>query len=160
MNHSDNQKPDKQSVASIVSDGRLQCIYKAVKTEVLQADKARRPLDGARQLARKHACSINTITTVMSLLKAEGLIKVRRGVGYLIASEAQQPGDELYEQIAQTIQTDCQKLKPKSRSRIPSIRALARQHQVSTNTIAKAMRLLTRQGVIAKRAGIGYFLTK
>ena len=43
--------------------------------------------------------------------------------------------------------------------RIPSVRELSEMMEVNTNTVVRAYDLLTRQGIVYTRRGMGYFVS-
>ncbi|MEW6280282.1 MAG: PLP-dependent aminotransferase family protein [Candidatus Eremiobacterota bacterium] len=68
------------------------------------------------------------------------------------------PRTRLYEQIAQNVQHLVESGTFKSGDRIPSVRALSKQMEVSVTTVLEAYRLLEDQGVIEARPQSGYYV--
>ncbi len=63
----------------------------------------------------------------------------------------------IYEQIADRISDEIVMGKYHADDRIPSMREYASLLQVNTNTVVKAYDLLTQQGIIYNKRGLGYF---
>ncbi len=63
----------------------------------------------------------------------------------------------IYEQIADRICDEIVMGKYHADDRIPSMREYAALLQVNTNTVVKAYDLLTQQGIIYNKRGLGYF---
>ncbi len=63
----------------------------------------------------------------------------------------------IYEQIADRICDEIVIGKYHADDRIPSMREYAGLLQVNTNTVVKAYDLLTQQGIIYNKRGLGYF---
>ncbi len=63
----------------------------------------------------------------------------------------------IYEQIADRISDEIVMGKYHADDRIPSMREYAALLQVNTNTVVKAYDLLTQNGIIYNKRGLGYF---
>lgn len=65
----------------------------------------------------------------------------------------------IYLQIADTLCDDILQARYKADERIPSVRELAAQQQVNTNTVMRTFETLERDGIIFNRRGMGYYVS-
>lgn len=64
----------------------------------------------------------------------------------------------LYAQLAQLLRDQISE--GKLRSRVPSIKTLAQEYEVSTRTAETALRILKDEGVLVAEIGKGYYVAK
>ena len=65
----------------------------------------------------------------------------------------------LYQQIAQTIEDDILRGVYQEEEQVPSTNELARAYHINPATAAKGLNLLTAEGVLYKRRGLGMFVS-
>ena len=65
----------------------------------------------------------------------------------------------LYQQIAQTIEDDILRGVYQEEEQVPSTNELARAYHINTATAAKGLNLLTAEGILYKRRGLGMFVS-
>ena len=65
----------------------------------------------------------------------------------------------LYQQIAQTIEDDILRGVYQEEEQVPSTNALARAYHINPATAAKGLNLLTAEGILYKRRGLGMFVS-
>ena len=63
----------------------------------------------------------------------------------------------LYQQIAQTIEDDILRGVYQEEEQVPSTNELARAYHINPATAAKGLNLLTAEGILYKRRGLGMF---
>ena len=65
----------------------------------------------------------------------------------------------LYQQIAQTIEDDILRGVYQEEEQVPSTNELARAYHINPATAAKGLNLLTAEGILYKRRGLGMFVS-
>ena len=65
----------------------------------------------------------------------------------------------LYQQIAQTIEDDILRGVYQEEEQVPSTNELARAYHINPATAAKGLNLLTAEGILCKRRGLGMFVS-
>ena len=65
----------------------------------------------------------------------------------------------LYQQIAQTIEDDILRGAYQEEEQVPSTNELARAYHINPATAAKGLNLLTAEGILYKRRGLGMFVS-
>ena len=65
----------------------------------------------------------------------------------------------LYQQIAQTIEDDILRGVYQEEEQVPSTNELARAYHINPATTAKGLNLLTAEGILYKRRGLGMFVS-
>ena len=65
----------------------------------------------------------------------------------------------LYQQIAQTIEDDILRGVYQEEEQVPSTNELARAYRINPATAAKGLNLLTAEGILYKRRGLGMFVS-
>ena len=65
----------------------------------------------------------------------------------------------LYQQIAQTIEDDILRGVYREEEQVPSTNELARAYHINPATAAKGLNLLTAEGILYKRRGLGMFVS-
>ena len=65
----------------------------------------------------------------------------------------------LYQQIAQTIEDDILRGVYQEEEQVPSTNELARAYNINPATAAKGLNLLTAEGILYKRRGLGMFVS-
>ena len=65
----------------------------------------------------------------------------------------------IYQQLADKISDDIVEKKLQSDERVPSVREIAAEYEVNANTAMKAIDLLSSNGIIYNKRGMGYFVS-
>jgi GntR family transcriptional regulator len=66
----------------------------------------------------------------------------------------------LSQQLAALLRTEIESGQRPPGSRLPTIMALATEHQIATATVVKAMRILKREGLVIGSTGHGTFVAE
>ncbi|MBW0094281.1 GntR family transcriptional regulator [Pseudonocardia sp. KRD-184] len=110
-------------------------------------------------LSEEFGASRGTVRSALAILTGEGLIESVRGRGRRVVGEPQViEGSNAYEKIALDLKARVAEGEFSADEPLPSEAELVAAYGVSRNTVRRAYRSLTEDGIVFVRQGAGAFL--